>query len=374
MQAIHRPVNEPYYTFPAIRGMQAGKEYYDTICPLRLVPRLFLFDEEELPPAMRAQRTLNKGRIPAIAKYLVENSDDYVFSAITASIDGEVEFIPVDGSGSGHKIGELHIPMNARIIINDGQHRRAAIEKALREKPDLGFDTISVVFFIDAGLKRCQQMFADLNQHAIRPTKSLGILYDHRDEFSRFVIRLVDKVDIFRGRVELERTSISNRSTNLFTLSSVYQATRALLAKLKATDKISKEEEDLAAEFWTTVSENIREWRLLMDGKITPYEIRRDYVHSHGVVLQALGIAGHSLIEQHPTKWQRTLKKLNGIDWSRSNSKLWEGRTTVGGTVTKARTNLVLTTNLFKKLFDIPLTQEELRVETFYTKPNEVKS
>ena len=52
------------YVFPAIRGVQAGREYYVTMCPLRLIPRLFLFDEEELPPEMRAQRTLNKARVP----------------------------------------------------------------------------------------------------------------------------------------------------------------------------------------------------------------------------------------------------------------------------------------------------------------------
>jgi 16S rRNA C1402 (ribose-2'-O) methylase RsmI len=42
----------------------------------------------------------------------------------------------------------------------------------------LGDETISVVFFIDVGLKTCQQMFADLNRHAIRPTPSLGLLYE----------------------------------------------------------------------------------------------------------------------------------------------------------------------------------------------------
>ena len=48
------------YVFPAIRGIQAGHEYYVTMCPLRLIPRLFVFDEDELPPEMRAQRSLNK--------------------------------------------------------------------------------------------------------------------------------------------------------------------------------------------------------------------------------------------------------------------------------------------------------------------------
>jgi DNA sulfur modification protein DndB len=51
------------YVFPAIRGVQAGREYYVSMCPLRLLKRLFSFDEEALVPELRAQRMLNKARI-----------------------------------------------------------------------------------------------------------------------------------------------------------------------------------------------------------------------------------------------------------------------------------------------------------------------
>src|SRR5579859_1242330 len=80
------------YVFPAIRGIQAGRAYYVSICPLRLIPRIFLFDEDELRPELRAQRILNKTRIPEISRYIVRHPKDYTFSALTASIDGEVAF------------------------------------------------------------------------------------------------------------------------------------------------------------------------------------------------------------------------------------------------------------------------------------------
>src|SRR5690242_2619818 len=80
-----KPMDNFEYTFPAIRGVQAGREYYVSQCPLRLIPRLFLFDDADLPPEVRAQRVLNKARLPEIASYIVENPDSYVFSAITAS-------------------------------------------------------------------------------------------------------------------------------------------------------------------------------------------------------------------------------------------------------------------------------------------------
>lgn len=363
MSISHEISSDPYYTFPAIRGIQSGREYYATMCSLRLIPKMFLFDEEELPAEFRAQRIINKGRIPLISKYLTDNPLDYVFSSITASIDGDVQFIPFGGNESKNKIGELKIPMSCKIIINDGQHRRAAIEQALKELPEIGSDTISVVFFIDTGLKKSQQMFADLNQHAVRPTKSLGILYDHRDPFSRFMIRLVSNVPMFKDRVELEKISISNRSLKFFTLSTLYQANRSLLGKNKLNEKVSAEEEKLAIDFWTEVSAHIPEWKLLMTNKVSADELRRDFIHSHGITLHAIGIAGHSLLKKHPHDWKRYLKRLETIDWSRSNSELWEGRTTIGGVVSKARTNLILTANFLKKTFGIQLSPEEQKLE-----------
>src|SRR5262245_50061633 len=152
------------YVFPAIRGIQAGREFYASMCPLRLIPRIFLFDEEELKPELRAQRVLNRARVPEIARYMLQNRNGYTFSALTASIDADVKFVPLGSDDGEKKVGQLRIPMNARFVINDGQHRRAAIEAALHENAELGDETISVVFFVDVGLARSQQMFADLNR------------------------------------------------------------------------------------------------------------------------------------------------------------------------------------------------------------------
>jgi len=173
------------YTFPSISGVQAGREYYVSMCPLKLITKIFLFDEDELGPELRAQRTLNRSRVPEIARYILGNRTDYIFSAITASIDGATSFDATGQIGIGERLGLLRVDMNAQFIINDGQHRRAAIEMALKEDPSIGDESIAVVFFVDQGLSRSQQMFADLNRHAVRPAKSLGLLYDHRNETAK---------------------------------------------------------------------------------------------------------------------------------------------------------------------------------------------
>jgi len=357
-----------YYTFLSLRGIQAGKEYYVSMCPLKLIPRIFLYNEAELNPELRAQRTLNRARIPDIASYMVENTKSYTFSALTASIDGDITFEPLENQGINRNVGHLKIPMGAQFLINDGQHRRAAIEEALTKRPDLGDETISVVFFIDTGLKRSQQMFADLNKHAVRPTKSLGILYDYRDPMSELARMLTIAVPVFNGLTEMEKTTISNRSTKLFTLSTIYQATQALLRKKKAAD-ISDDEKQKAIDFWIEVTKMIPDWQHAKERKVDTASLRRDYIHAHGLALHAIGIVGSDLLELHPNDdWKNRLTKLLFIDWSRANAPLWEGRALIGGRVSKAYNNLVLTVNVLKKILELPLSKEEDRIETLWGK------
>jgi DNA sulfur modification protein DndB len=352
------------YVFPAIRGIQASREYYVSMCPLRLIPKIFLFDEEELTPELRAQRTLNRSRIPEIARYMTENQLDYVFSAITASVDGEVRFSPINDEPETTRNGLLRINMDAKFIINDGQHRRAAIEMAIKEEPKLGDESIAVVFFVDRGLERSQQMFSDLNRHAIRPSRSLGLLYDHRNDMSQIAKLVGIKSLAFKDVVEMEKSTLSERSRKLFTLSAIYTACQALLDSTQTNDADAASKICIA--YWNEVAKHIPEWELVRKARLTAGEIRKDLIHSHGIALQALGIVGCQLINEHPKEWKEKLSSLKNIDWSRSNSKLWEGRALVGGRVSKSSSNVTLTTNLIKQRLGLTLSPEEKRLEEAY--------
>lgn len=349
------------YVFPAIRGIQAHREYYVSMCPLRLIPKVFLFNEDELVPELRAQRVLNKARLPEIARYMLDNREDYVFSAITASIDGAVNFVPAAGTGVDERMGTLHVPMTATFVINDGQHRRAAIELAMREEPQLADETIAVVFFLDIGLHRSQQMFADLNRYAVKPSKSLGVLYDHRDHGAQLARLVVLRSPVFRDVVEMERSTLASRSRKLFTLSAIYSATRALVTGHEAESLESMALR--SADFWEEVAKQFPEWQLVRDRKMSAGEIRSDFIHSHGIVLQAIGRVGNALLLDRPSDWKKALVGLRTIDWSRKNAKLWEGRALVGGKVTKGTHNVTLTTNVIKRTMKLELSPEEQRVE-----------
>lgn len=346
------------YVFPAIRGVQAGREYYVSMCPLRLLPRLFSFDEEELVPELRAQRTLNKARVPDIARYIIENKASYTFSAITVSIDGTISFDPVGADGPANfRMGALTVSMDAKFIVNDGQHRRAAIVHALETAPELGEETIAVVFFLDRGLERCQQMFADLNRYAVKPSASLGVLYDHRSAAASLARHLSLTSSVFKNLIETERSSLSPRSRKLFTLSAVNFATSELLTEKELEDFQAASKKCL--EFWESVGEQIPEWTYVRQSKMTSGELRRDFIHSHAIVLQAMGRAGRALYQLPEAERSKRLKRLRNVDWSRKNAATWEGRAMVGGGMAKSGQNITLTCNEIKRVLGLKLTPEE---------------
>lgn len=118
MKFVHR--------FPVARGVQATREYYIAMVPLNMIGRLFTSDAEYIPPEYRAQRRLNEARIPVISKYILDNRNTYTFSALAASIDGAFGYTPSELNAD---VGILEISGDARFLINDGQHRKAAIMK-----------------------------------------------------------------------------------------------------------------------------------------------------------------------------------------------------------------------------------------------------
>ncbi|GAB6150346.1 DNA sulfur modification protein DndB [Clostridium novyi] len=349
-----------FYTFPAIKGNQATKDFFVIMCPLSILSKLFIFNDDELPPEHRAQRILNKSRIPEIATYIVNNPSDYVFSSITASIDGEFEFSPLN-KDFDEKIGNLKVSMESRLLINDGQHRRAAIEEALKVCPELANETISVVLFIDEGLKRSQQIFADLNKHAINVSKSIGILYDSRDPIAMITKSLIEENKYLKHYTDKENPSLSKFSPKLFTLSSIHETNKKLVNKLNINDPKTT---NFVKMFWFILCENMKEWQFVFNKDINPHLFRNDYISSHGVVLEALGLIGNYLYVNNLNNWQQILSNVKNIDWHRSNLDDWQHRAIgLNGRIVKSATYVRLTNNLIKYKLNLPLTKEELKLE-----------
>ncbi len=348
---------------PAIRGRMGGRVYFTIAMKVKTVPRFFEFQNyQALDPEQRAQRVVNKNRVPAIRDYLVNNPDSYVFSSITASyqlpddVDPDNLFEPFE---KGADIGILNLPMEADLLINDGQHRRAGIAAALEEDPSIGEDSISVVLFPFEDNERAQQMFSDLNRTAQPTTKSLNILYDHRDNVSNITMSLTTAVDVFIGRVDKEHASLSKRSPALITLSSLHDGTKELLGEV--TDETFTEQHDLAVAFWQTVGASIEAWVDVAAGRSTGPLARQQTISTHAVTLRAIGAAGRTLVAKRPDDWSSRLKEvLSATDWSRDNVE-WNGVVVSEGNVLNRRQNQRDLTEFLRVKLGVATSEETLR-------------
>ena len=340
------------YNFPALRGYQAGKEYFVVMCPLRLIPKIFLFDEEEIPVEYRAQRILNKARIPEMTNYIIENANNYVFSSITASVDGDLKFESFSTSSAMQDLGILKVSMDSRFLINDGQHRRAAIEEALKISPELGNETISVVFFHDTGLSRSQQIFSDLNLHAINTTSSIGILYDHRDQLSLITKELVSGNSFLSRYTDKEKVSLSKNSPKVLALNFIYNTNKRLVCKAKG-DKITIDEQKFLTEFWSILCDSIPEWQAVYNKELSPRDLRINYIVGHSVFVEAMGEVGKFLLHEYPSNWKEKLQLVSNIDWSRLNTSNWLGRAfNENGRIQKTNHTINATAEKIKELIN----------------------
>ncbi|MBM7865677.1 DNA sulfur modification protein DndB [Heliobacterium gestii] len=366
-------MSEFMFVFPAIKGIQATRDYYVAMCPLGMLSKMFQLPDEDLLPEFRAQRILNKNRIPSITRYIAQNPEDYVFSSLAASVDGEMIFAPSHFSPS---VGTLSIAMNSRILINDGQHRRAAIEEAIKDNPGLSSETISVVFFYDLGLKRCQQMFADLNKHAINTSRSLGIFYDGRDPLSTVVREIVEEIPLLRDNTSKDADNLSALAPQIFTLTNIYNSVERILGK-KRDKKITDDGIHFVRAFWSLLSETIIEWKDVQSKQLKATELRKNYIHAHGVVLDALGLLGNYIYQNERNNLKNYICRLNKINWKRSNTVDWVGRAiSPQGGILKTKHSPILTYIHIKRLLNLPLLDQDYSTEkkhlAHYEKAGEV--
>lgn len=311
-----------------------------------------------MPESIRRTRILNQETVSRIAKYVVGNPTDYVLPSLLVSVGGDAHFSSTEVDEA---LGHLHVAMTSRMVVNGGEHERAAIERALAHRPALSDEKISVVFHLDKKLKRAGKIYADLKMFSARPSASLKLLHSTNDDVARLARELADQAKPFQGFVEMKRSTLSPRSKMLFTLSAVYQATKALFA---GVGEVSYEERlATAVKFWNAVGRQFPEWQQVRSEKMLSSELRSRFIHSHALSLQAIGTVGNALLRAHPNDWERHLESLHKIDWQRTNAKAWEGRAFVGGKVSKAMANVVLTGNLIKKAIGLPLLAHEKAIE-----------
>ena len=229
------------------------------------------------------------------------------------------------------------------------------LEEAIKEDPTIGDETISIVFFKDEGLLKSQQMFTDLNKHAVKTSNSLSTLYDSRDSLAVATKKVIENVPFLKKYTDKEKDNLGKNSLNLFTLTCIYKANTKILH-----NDCSDEDTKFLISFWNGVADNIPEWTELQKKQLTKKDLREHYITTLAITMYAFGRLGRYFYNNRSVDMNDYLHRLQDIDWLRSNQENWLGRAIKNdGKIKNNEEAVILTCAKIKQLIGVPLSKEE---------------
>ena len=223
---ITLPGNQYSLRIPAHKFRQGDRDVYYFALDLATLDGL-LPQRVEDSVIKEANRRLTPSHAKGIQIYLDETEDWLLGSLMLGIADDAVEFHSYQSDeGENANFGELRILTNRvnTMRIFDGQHRRRAIEDVLAELGNSGQRTdkfealrnasMTVVMYVEDDIQTLRQMFVDAAQNKrIEPHTTTR--FDQRDAFNITAVRLAESSDLFRNRVEMERSSVPLSSRSL---------------------------------------------------------------------------------------------------------------------------------------------------------------
>jgi DNA sulfur modification protein DndB len=325
-------------TFPAIRATMGETEFFCSVLTYGEAARLIQFVEDvddwssDTDPESKIQRRLNVSRVEReMVPYLLGVKDHFysaltveIRPAITESFDGSIPFEPLGPSiTGGMSWGQILLDGTETLYALDGQHRLKSIQLAIRQRPELAREQIPVIFVPHRSQRRSQLLFSDLNRFAKSPSKSISLLFSHRDPVVTLAKILMDRVDFLAGRVEVETTSLSKHTPNVMTLSSLYEMTKSFTEGGRVPDPVPDSVVERHLAIWDGLTKHIGPWRQVVAREEHPSTLRREYIAMHGVCHQAIAVAVAPLLADG-AEVDGVLRGLQNIDWRIANRE-WQG-------------------------------------------------
>lgn len=284
-------MSEYCFEIPAVRGIQAGREFFTINAPFGVLKRLVAFDTGNV--LSRSQRDVNPTRAKKISQYIRDNFDSYVLTSLSGVINERPAFIESEHAN----VGLLKVNMDSEILLFDGQHRTTGIIDAISHDVNLRSDNIPLMLFVDMTLEERQQAFSDINGHTVKPSTSISDTYNQRDDLPLLVVALAKELPAFINLVDFERNVIGRNSEFLFPVKILKDATARLLG-IKPNAKLTDEQREIAREFWQACAKPLL-WQAFRCWEDSADEFRAGYISSHGVFLNALGVVGQCLLAQY---------------------------------------------------------------------------
>jgi DNA sulfur modification protein DndB len=360
--------------FPALRGKMGELDYALVMMKLGELVKHISYAEEiqewdgGIPAEFKKQRKLNMSRIiNEMVPYLTATPDHF-YGAITAELErpgdpqNKLLFEPVGGHET---MGILTLDGSEQVMALDGQHRLKSIELSMKTHPDLARESIAVILVPGKGYKKSQQLFTDLNRYAKQPSKTLNLLFEHREFFAVVAKEVASGARTFRDRVNLETNSLGQKAKHHITLGVLYECVLALLDGHyndgeKAEGKIREATNLITHIYDDVVAPTLPEFETMLTGNALPYDLRCKYIFGHSVGQQAIARTIRTARDAAGDQWESVVRKgFAAIDWRLTNP-LWEGAAVQGGAIGSRRQNIEQTSTVLKLLLNLAASPKEI--------------
>lgn len=263
------PIEKQYsLSAQAHRFRQGGRDVYYFALNLETLDGL-LPQRVDDDVVSGANRRLTPSHAKNIQTYLDEK-DDWLLGALMLGIAPDaVEFEPY--SEDMPNFGKLSVLANRAntMKIFDGQHRRRAIQYALAElsgsvdeRSVEKFDSLrkasmSIILYAEDDLKTLRLMFSDASKTK-RIESNVVARFDKRDPFNLTAVKLADDSLLFKGRVEMERSSVAVSNRNVIAINQLAASLKIL--EVGPRGRVSRDLREAYMMDLAGLHERCREW------------------------------------------------------------------------------------------------------------------
>lgn len=358
-------------TFGCIKANMGETEYYITkIAAGELIEKVGIAKEMPEWPDMTAEEKMQrecdiKRIVEEIVPYVIEDPDHFFSSLIVdvysgfedikfESVEEAVTGIPAAYSVPMKGMGFITLPGRERLIALDGQHRLLSLRIAIRgmmgipagaktfpamnnlkPHPELAQDELCVILVKHTDNAKIRKIFNKINKYAKQTSRSDNIITSDDDTFAVIARRLIKENGPLApiGKIELvnwKSNTLSQRSKNLTTLSSLYTIAETMLKDGNYSSKVLPNEEDLenayhkVERFWQICLDQIdvfQKYLALTKEERPVSPLREENLLMKPVTQMAISHVA-LFADRHGVEWESVAKKLNQIDWSFDNS-MW---------------------------------------------------
>ena len=250
--------------YPALRGLFGDWVYYSCLMSMKDVAARLSYAEDihkSKKLSEMIQRKLKAGRSKDIAAYLIGEDQRFFNSLVVAIYGGDPAWhgfsdfrpqvkdinladVPTEAEDS---VGFLSFSGDEAIFAIDGQHRYAGMREALRKKPALSREDVSLVLVAHqdtpAGQERTRRLFTTLNKTAVAVGKGEVIALDENDVMAIVTRRLVENsADFNDTRIRFSQSeNLPKDADELTTIGNLYDILRVIFSsKLGFSEKSSE--------------------------------------------------------------------------------------------------------------------------------------